>query len=255
MKGVPHLIELNNKFRERGFEIVAVSDEDAGTIEKFVKDKSINYGIIKASNVIKTYGGKGYPSAWVLDVDGKVIWKGHPANLTDAMVEDWVKDLAPAKITKEVSKALRNAVEAYNKGEFGKAETEVDKHLGSDDPAVKADAEFVDGVIEKRRAVGEAKAAKARESGDLPKLATLLEAEAKAFDGSEHGKKCAEEAKTVKASKEYKDCLKAQSELDKLKPKINDMKADKAKRALEKIAKDFPGTPAGKEAAELAKDF
>jgi len=255
VQGVPHLIELNNKFRERGFEIVAVSDEDAGTIEKFVKNKGINYGIIKASNVLKTYGGTGYPSAWVLDVEGKVIWKGHPAGLTDAMVEDWVKDLAPVKITKEVHKVLKNAVEAYNKGEFGKAESEVDKYLSSDDPVVKTDAEFVDGVIEKRRAIGEAKAAKARDLGDLPKLATLLEAEAKAFDGSEHGKKCAEEAKSIKASKEFKDCVKAQSELDKLKPKINDMKAEKAKKALEKIARDFPNTPAGKEAAELAKDF
>ena len=42
-----HADHLSGALKQAG--IVAVSDEDAGTIEKFVKDKSINYGIIKAS--------------------------------------------------------------------------------------------------------------------------------------------------------------------------------------------------------------
>ena len=257
MEGVPHLKELSSKFREKGFEIIAVSDEDESKIAGFVKSKATNYGIVKASKsaVYDAYGANGYPSAWVLDVEGKCLWAGRPASLTEGMVEEWTKDLPPTRISREVAKALKPAVEAFNKGEFGKAVNEVARHLSTDDAASLADAEYIDQILDKRQASGEAKAGKLKEAGDQPKLVALLEAEAKAFDGCEYGQKCADDAKNIKAGKEYKDCVKARDALDKLKPKVNDMKAEKAKKALEKIAKDFPNTPAGKEAAELAKDF
>ena len=255
MSGVPHLNELNNKYRERGFEIVAVSSEAAGTIEeKMVKGAKATFGVVKAE-IASLYQTRGIPHGWVLDAEGKCIWEGHPGNLNDKQIEEWIKDLAPGKITKEVSKQLKGAVEAYNKGQFGKAYDEAGKYLADEDAAVKADAEYVNGVVEKRKAFGEAKAKKFRDAGDLTKLVPVLEEEGKAWEGSEYGKACADEAKTVKASKEFKDCAKAQEALDKLKPKVKDMKEDKAKKALEKIAKDYPNTPAGKEAAEMAKDF
>ena len=255
MAGVPHLIELNNAYREKGFEILAVSKEDAGLIEsKLISAKKPTYGVVKA-DIGSLYTTNGIPHGWVLDPEGKCIWEGHPANIKNETIEEWIKDLAPGKITKEVSKQLKGAVEAYNKGQFGKAYDEAGKYLADEDAAVKADAEYVNGVVEKRKAFGEAKAKKFRDAGDLTKLVPVLEEEGKAWEGSEYGKACADEAKTVKASKEFKDCSKAQDALDKLKPKVKDMKEDKAKKALEKIAKDYPNTPAGKEAAEMAKDF
>jgi hypothetical protein len=252
--GVPHLNELNKSFREKGFEIVAVSDEAVGKIEEFIKSKSPTYGIVNAKDVLKTYGGRGYPSAWVLDADGKCIWEGHPNNIKDEMVEEWVKGLAPGKITKEVQKQLKPAVDAYNKGQFGKAFEAVAEHLTSEDEKVKADAEYVNGVIEKRKAAGEAKAKKFRDAGDLVKLLPVLEEEAKGWEGSEYGKTCGEEAKTVKASKEYKLCVKAADAWAKLEPKLVDLADDKAVKALEKFIKDYPNTPQAKLAEEKLKD-
>lgn len=257
MEGVPHLNELNARFREQGFEIVAASDEEEGAIAGFVKSRKLAYGVVKASKaaVYGAYGANGYPSAWVLDTEGKVIWSGHPATLKDTQVEKWIKDLAPGKITRKLAEPLKDAVAAYNAGDFGKAANEVAKHANSDDATVKADAAQIQAALDKRRALGEARIKKAREAGDLVKLAEMLGAEAKAFDGSDFGKQCAEESAKVKADKNYENCAKAKAALDKLKPKINDMLESKAKKALERIARDFPDTPAGKEAAELAKDF
>lgn len=254
MRGVPHLNELNKKYRERGFEIVAVSSEAAGTIEdKMVKGASASFGVVKA-DIAALYQTNGIPHGWVLDAEGKCIWEGHPAQLNDAQIEEWIKDLAPGKITKEVQKPLKPAVEAYNKGQFGKAFEAVAEHLTSEDAKVKADAEYVNGVIEKRKAAGEAKAKKLRDAGDLVKLVPVLEEEAKGWEGSEYGKACGDEAKTCKASKEYKLCVKAADAWAKLEPKLNDLADDKAAKALEKFIKDYAGTPQGKLAEERLKD-
>ena len=130
MSGVPHLNELNNKYRERGFEIVAVSSEAAGTIEeKMVKGAKATFGVVKAE-IASLYQTRGIPHGWVLDAEGKCIWEGHPGQLNDAQIEEWIKDLAPGKITKEVSKQLKPAVEAYNKGQFGKAFEAVAERFG-----------------------------------------------------------------------------------------------------------------------------
>ncbi len=254
MAGVPHLIELNNTYRERGFEILAVSKEEAATIEsKLIKAKSPTYGVVKA-DIGSLYTTRGIPHGWVLDAEGKCIWEGHPSGIKNETIEEWIKDLAPGKITREVSKPLKSAVEAYNKGQFGKAYEAVAEHLTAEDEKVKADAEYVNGVIEKRKAAGEAKAKKLREAGDLVKLVPVLEEESKGWEGSEYGKACGDEAKTVKASKEYKLCVKAADAWAKLEPKLNDLADDKAAKALEKFIKDYAGTPQAKLAEDRLKD-
>lgn len=66
MRGVPHLNELNKKYRERGFEIVAVSSEAAGTIEdKMVKGASASFGVVKA-DIAALYQTNGIPTAGFL---------------------------------------------------------------------------------------------------------------------------------------------------------------------------------------------
>lgn len=254
MAGVPHLIELNNTYRERGFEILAVSKEDSALIEsKLIKAKSPTYGVVKA-DIGSLYQTNGIPHGWVLDPEGKCIWEGHPANLNEKQIEDWIKDLAPGKITREVVKQLKPSVEAYNKGQFGKAYNAVADFLAAEDEKVKADAEYVNGVIEKRKAAGENKAKKFRDGGDLVKLVAVLDEESKAWEGCDYGKSCAEESKTVKASKEYKLCQKAAEAWAKLEPKLKDLTDEKAAKALEKFMKDYPNTPQAKLAEERLKD-
>jgi hypothetical protein len=233
-----------------------VSDEGAGKIEPYIKQHDIKYGVVYAQNVLTTYGGRGYPSAWAVGPDGKVIWGGHPASVTEEMVEGWVKDLAPTKVDKELAKELKGAVKAFDSGEYGKALTEANKAAETaEDELVKTDAKYLTDLVQKHIDLYTAKMTKARESGDLVKLGKALgEASAK-FKDSEQGEKWAGELKELEKSDEYKETVKASDELEKLRPKLEDMKPSSAKKALEKIAKKYPETTAGKEAAELAKRY
>ncbi len=200
------------------------------------------------------YATRGIPHGWVLDPEGKCIWEGHPSSIKNETIEEWIKDLAPGKISREVVKEVKPAVEAYNKGQFGKASEAIAEHLSAVDEKTKSDAEYVNGVIEKRKAAGEAKARKFRDGGDLVKLVPVLEEEGKAWEGCEYGKTCGEEAKTVKASKEYKLCVKAADAWAKLEPKLRDLTDEKAAKSLEKFIKDYAGTPEAKIAEEKLKD-
>lgn len=257
MAGVPHLNELQEAYNSKGFEIVAVSDEKEATVDKFIQDKAIKYGVVlSATKFQELYGRNGRPTSWVLDPEGKVIWKGHPSRLSAEMVAEWVKDLAPTKVDREVAKEVKGAAEAFDKGEYGRAQVEAAK-VGTEaaDELVKADAKYVEELVQKHVDAYNRKMEAARTAGDLVKLGKLMEDAAARFKGSEQGDKWATEAKELVKSKEYKDTLKAQEALDEIKPKLEDMKASSARKALEKIAKKYPDTKAGKEAAELAKRY
>lgn len=256
MNGVPHLQELSDKFRDRGFEIVAVSSEAAATIQtKFVEGKSATFGVVKA-NISAVYETRGIPHCWVLDAEGKCIFKGHPNGVKNEMVEEWVSDLAPTKVGREVARELKNAAKAFDGGDLGKAQSEARKAAeGSEDEAVKSDAAYIEGLVQKNADVHKAKVEKARSGGDAVALGKALAEASERLKGTEQGNAWKQEHTELTKSSEFKDSVKASDDLEKLKPKLEDMKKDRAKKSLEAIAKKYPETKAGKEAAELAKSY
>ncbi|MEN0067256.1 MAG: TlpA disulfide reductase family protein [Myxococcota bacterium] len=89
---VPRLSETYDRFRDKGLGLVGltemtrdVSPEDVAT---FIEDNDVTYPIAKekAQALSKQYGIRGIPAAAMVR-DGKVVWRGHPATLTDALIE------------------------------------------------------------------------------------------------------------------------------------------------------------------------
>jgi thiol-disulfide isomerase/thioredoxin len=73
---IPHLKDLYTTYRDKGFEIVGVSLDQAGpnVVKDFVKKQAINYPILMGNNdVVSAYGGvRGIPTAFVITQDGKI---------------------------------------------------------------------------------------------------------------------------------------------------------------------------------------
>ena len=236
---------------------MAVSDEAVAKIEGFIKQHEASYGVVNAKGVLQLYGGRGYPSAWVVDAEGKVIWSGHPSKVTDAEVDEWLKSLLPTKVDRELASELKGAVKAFDGAEYGKALTaarEAAKAEGASEQ-VKADAAHLESLVQKHINAANTKRDAAKAAGDLVKAAGVLEKAAEQFKGSDYGTECATARAELVKSKEYKDCVEAAEQLAKLKPKLEDMKSASAHKALKKIADKYPATPAGKEAAELLKSY
>ena len=254
MSGVPHLQELHDKFSEKGFKICAVSSEKADLIQKkFIDGKKVTYGVVKA-DIGADYASRGITACWVLDAEGKCLFKGHPSGVTSEKVKKWIENIVPLKITEDLGKSLKNAVKSYNSGEYGKAQKQATDVKASGDETTK-NADVILDLITRRIELGEKKVETLKAAGDLVKAGTLLEELADSFKGSEKGEEFEKSAKELIKSKEYKDAVKASGMLEKLRTKLPYMTEKKAQKDLEKIIKKYPETKAGKEAAEMIKDY
>ncbi|CAG0988624.1 hypothetical protein PLCT2_02339 [Planctomycetaceae bacterium] len=247
---------MNEKYRDKGVEIIMATDIDkAPDLEKFIAEKKLKLGVARVADIYKLVKAQGYPTSYGIDVDGNCIWRGHPQGLNDALVDGWLKDLRAPKIPRKLNDAVSAAVSAYDNGQYGGALNALEKLLKHKDEKVKADAQYIADLLNGRLEMNKAAAKIHRDGGELEKLVALLEGDAKAFSGIDYAKECASEAKKTKAGKAYKECVEAREKLERLMPSLKDMKSSDALKALNKLAKEFPDTPAGKQAAELAKEY
>lgn len=91
---VPKIEETFSKYGSKGLNVVGLtkqsrdkSDED---VQAFIKEKNVSYPIAKEDGSLSThFGVRGVPAAAVVK-GGEVVWRGHPARLTDDMLEKWL---------------------------------------------------------------------------------------------------------------------------------------------------------------------
>ena len=75
---VPHLVELQNKYRDRGLQIIGISmDDDAEPVRDFYQRFNMNYSVVMGNATTgEAYGGVlGLPIAFLIDRDGRVYSK------------------------------------------------------------------------------------------------------------------------------------------------------------------------------------
>jgi hypothetical protein len=79
----PHLVRWHNSYAEKGLTII---DIDHGGIDAFdavkkeVEEKKFPFPVLwdKDGKNVGTYKVEGMPAAYLVGVDGKVVWEGHP---------------------------------------------------------------------------------------------------------------------------------------------------------------------------------
>jgi peroxiredoxin len=70
---IPHLIELYDKYKDRGLIVLGVSTEEKTTLETFRKENNINYPILLGTNeVFQKFGVSSIPHTIFIDKKGKV---------------------------------------------------------------------------------------------------------------------------------------------------------------------------------------
>lgn len=96
---IPHLTELQKKFADRGVVVVGVSDEDAAKVRPFVDQMgekmdytvAVDDGGRTSQGYMTAYAQNGIPHAFVVDLEGRVAWHGHPASGLEAALEKLAK--------------------------------------------------------------------------------------------------------------------------------------------------------------------
>ena len=148
---MPRLVEIEEKYGERGFKIFAISHESSATISRVIKNHDVNYvvGQDYVSFGKEVYDVSGYPSTYLIDADGNFMQAEMPS---DEQIEEMIKDLVPKKIERDLDKSLKKTVAEYNEGAYGKAASMALKIKQDENskPEEVNDAEYVLDIIERR---------------------------------------------------------------------------------------------------------
>jgi len=107
-QSIPHLTELQKKFKDKGAVFVAVSDEQAPVVKEFVgkMGDKMDYTVAvdkerkTVAAYLEAFGVSGIPHAFIVDKEGRIVWQGHPmADLEVALTQilDGKYDITSAK--------------------------------------------------------------------------------------------------------------------------------------------------------------
>ncbi len=96
LRSIPHITEVQQKFKDKGVVIIGVSSEDAETVKPFVEEMGEKMEYVVAidndrktsSAYMKPFNVRGIPHAFVIDKEGNISWHGHPASGLEEAIED-----------------------------------------------------------------------------------------------------------------------------------------------------------------------
>jgi thiol-disulfide isomerase/thioredoxin len=127
VRNIPHLNELTEKYRSKGVEFVALSQDRSETVlRNFLKGKKINYYIALDNGTVDSYKVECYPTAFVVDHTGTITWRGNPASFGfEGAIKKAVAssplpalagvDLGPFKNQKEALRGGKDFAKSYSK--------------------------------------------------------------------------------------------------------------------------------------------
>lgn len=71
---IPLLNQLQDDYADAGFEILAITDEDAGVVREFVDEHGVRYtNFVGGEEVSERYGVLGLPTAFLVDSEGRIV--------------------------------------------------------------------------------------------------------------------------------------------------------------------------------------
>ena len=93
---IPHLTEVQKKFKDKGVVVIGISDETTDKVKPFVEQQAEKMDYLVAiddehksnKGYMQAYGQNGIPHSFIVNKDGKMIWHGHPMAGLDQAIED-----------------------------------------------------------------------------------------------------------------------------------------------------------------------
>lgn len=290
MASIPHLNGLQAKFGQKGFNLFAFHHQAATKDElaKFCKDRGITYPVSQGGGTAFS-GTGGIPVAWLIGVEGKIVWQGNPAasqGALDAKIkEEMAKIKYPGLGKLDVDAKVAPAAALFTQKQYDKAretalkliektgltweaideaavdvkalKTPADEKTGEVKeveltPALR-DAAFVVRRVKETGAKLAEKAGKHESAKDYLEASQVLTQIVTAFGKkADEGKAAQDKLDEWKKDKDIKKEIAAQTELVGLLSKLEKAKDDARAAQLDAFIKKYEGTRAA-ERAQAAK--
>jgi hypothetical protein len=67
-----------------------VTNEDEALVRKKIEQAGMKFPVARTSgdSAERAYGVKGFPSTFLIDAGGRLVWSGHPAELDETKIRD-----------------------------------------------------------------------------------------------------------------------------------------------------------------------
>jgi cytochrome c biogenesis protein CcmG/thiol:disulfide interchange protein DsbE len=88
-KSIPHLNQIYAKYKAQGLQIVGITDENEATVKKFQKQIPMDYNVAinTPQTIYEQFGIQAIPTAFLVNKAGKVVWTGHPMELSESQIQ------------------------------------------------------------------------------------------------------------------------------------------------------------------------
>ena len=92
---VPKLQSLYAARQAEGFQVLGLSKLNRGATEEsvraFIRENDLSFPMAKESGALSAhFGVSGIPAVAVMK-GGEIVWRGHPAKVTDRMIDSWLR--------------------------------------------------------------------------------------------------------------------------------------------------------------------
>jgi len=263
---IPHLVKLHEKYRAKGVVIMGLTDESKAKAEPFARQMGMTYAVGCGSRSSGTYGVRGIPHAFLVDVAGRVVWHGHPGGTAlETAIQEQLRTNPPTLLSpqqKARTLALLDKVEeAIGQKKYPQALAMLGRVKDPDqDPAVKERVSAIRGQLAAQAEARFAEAEKHLKQKAYYEADVALGEVAALAAGSD----LAETARTRRAELHKDKAIRAAIEqgrreheaaeaLAKLEKDAPEMAPTARLKAYEALAKAHPGTEAGAASASKAE--
>lgn len=121
---IPHLTELQKKYKDKGVVVVGISNESADVVRPFVTEmgSAMDYRVAvdrddqTNDRYMKAFDQRGIPTAFVVDKNSKIVWVGHPMGELDEVLDEVVAGTFSVEKAKQRAERRKQLMEDY--GQF-----------------------------------------------------------------------------------------------------------------------------------------
>ncbi len=185
---MPHLNELHERKGPKGLTIVALT---SSVSDAFMKKHGIRYAVGVGGPSASVYGVTGIPQVYLIGADGKVVWQGHTAGLTEALIDAELAKIVRFPDRAKWPQAVAGAARLARQGKLGKAFKALERVRADGDEATREAAQALRDYIERTAAQWESEAQTWERSGAYLEAKRIYERMGKRL----HGHPAAERAR------------------------------------------------------------
>jgi hypothetical protein len=260
VRALPSLQSLYDANKDKGLHIFHV-DAQGATRERmteFLRERNNTVPTPISGSDFGAYRSAspgGLPYAFVIGVDGTVVWEGR-GGYNAPIQEELAKIKYPGLGRLEVARPLERAATAFASGELARAQQEAErqKERNEDNEEVVADAEFIIERVQQRAEAMKNRVQEAKDARRYHEAIAALEEIQSAFRGTEMANEARDEVRDMRRDRDIQAELRAWTELDRV-IQQNERARDNATRrqALNRFYERYEGTAAAEEAKKLAQ--